>query len=209
MPKLKHWTDSIPLAILMLISFFAGCLTKTKHENLEWETLLAGSMAIGAGFFALSAAKIQVHHQKEERLSSIRREEELQRINFLQEMEKFNFDINYLCEKFWKAVNSKDDKSRTENKLNFEIIKTQFMPGKIPTKPVTTKKELSLMYNQIDIIWNITQNHMSLFSKHPEIVYKNLEIKESINHNREILKNFITNFPKSNFVFNHDTQDSE
>lgn len=55
MPKFQHWTDSIPLASLMLVSFFAGCLTATRFNDLEWETLVAGVLGLIGGSFAILA----------------------------------------------------------------------------------------------------------------------------------------------------------
>ena len=67
MPKLEHGTDSVPLLVLMLISFFAGCLTATKLSDLEWETLLAGAAAIAGGYMAYIAAAHPLRHRQKQK----------------------------------------------------------------------------------------------------------------------------------------------
>ncbi|WP_417804081.1 hypothetical protein [Thalassospira lucentensis] len=64
MPKLEHWTDTVPLIVLMFTAFLAGCLTATQFSDIEWETLTAGFLGLTGGYFALLASKHQIRAQE-------------------------------------------------------------------------------------------------------------------------------------------------
>jgi len=74
MPKLEHWTDTVPLIALMFVAFLAGGLTATRFSEIEWETLTAGFLGLTGGYFALLASKHQIRAQEKIHQEKITRE---------------------------------------------------------------------------------------------------------------------------------------
>lgn len=200
MPKLEHWTDSIPLAALMLAAFFAGCLMATKFPDLEWETLAAGFLAVSAGLFALQAARLQAATQRALQIDQNKREEELNLQAFLQEMEIFNHVLIYRCQTVVEHLNAILSGKPLPRQLDKTFVERN-LSAALPAKPITTNPEVSYIYNQIRL-------KMDLLKKNIEIS-KGWRIETQLDE--EFLKTTIgiakglihscEEFPVSGFVF--------
>jgi len=200
MPKLDSWTDSIPLAALMLVSFFAGCLTATKLEELEWETLTAGLLAVIAGAFALQAAKIQIRHQEATLSRQEEKEEKRNKMNFLQEMELFNSQLQNCCEILRKNISQAQD---ADDKYSEFVSKSALedLPATTPEKPLTLDEKTSFDYNQIVLqLWHLKRNLEVCNRWKITNEVDNKFVESTIILTSNLIKK-CDEFPKSNLVF--------
>lgn len=195
MPKLNHWTDTIPLLGLLTVAFFAGCLTGRKFVEVDWETLLTGILAVGAGAFALGAARIQISHQKAERRSQIEREELLDHTNFLQDMEIFIIELKNTCK---HVLKSKDKEIQADLLEQYYEV---FFPNSMPAKPATTNEEISFRYNQIRLGYRMLNRQLETVAVWKASILKHERFRASLHKNADMLHKICDQFPKSDLVF--------
>ncbi|HBU97018.1 hypothetical protein [Thalassospira lucentensis] len=195
MPKLSHWTDTVPLLGLLTVAFFAGCLTGRKFVDVDWETLLTGILAVGAGAFALGAARIQISHQKAERRSQIEREELLDHTNFLQDMEIFILELKNTCK---HVLNSKDKEIQADLLEQYYEI---FFPNSMPLKPATTNEDISFRYNQIRLGYRMLNRQLATVAVLKTSICKQESFQASLHKNAGTLHKVCAQFPKSDLVF--------
>ena len=207
MPKLDSWTDSIPLSALMLVSFFAGCLTATKLEELEWETLTAGLLAVIAGAFALQAAKIQTRHQEEIISKQEEKEAKRNKINFLQEMDIFNSELRNCCDSLRRNIQLAQTENEEFGKLVSKMA-LESLPTTMPIKPLTLDEETSIKYNQIAFQFSHLKRNVEVAYRWKIITEVDKRFVESTIYLASDLVSRCDNFPKSNMVFTHTMKDN-
>ena len=184
----------------MFAAFFAGCLTATKFVDLEWETLAAGLLAVLAGLFALQAARLQVKHQRDLQNEQNEREAEINRENFLQEMEIFTHELSFSCESTIKYLSDLLRGGSQNPELEKILIRNQMWDAP-PVKPSTTDRETSYLYNQIRLkLRHLIKNIEVADGWQSETVEGRTLIVNSIGLAQGIIENCKT-FPKSDLVF--------
>ncbi|BDW95668.1 hypothetical protein MACH10_13530 [Thalassospira tepidiphila] len=195
MPKLDHWTDSIPLITLMVAAFFVGCLTTTAFRDLEWETLAAGFLAILAGFFALKAAKLQTDFQKSQHENEIARLQKIDEKHFLQEMELLLIELNH-------TTKDVSDKLNTKQIVKLERYETEGLDERIlPLKPPSTNEKMSFQYNQLRLCLKLLRRQLQVIEKADELKIEAEDVRQSAIKMANAISRICENFPKSNLVF--------
>ena len=195
MPKLEYWTDSIPVIALMIVAFFVGCLTATSLEELEWETLAAGFLAILAGFFAFKAAKSQNEFQRTQHEAEIERLQRIDERQFLQEMEVVLIELKHTVTDMVTAIQNKET-------LHIKDYETDGLDETLlPKKPPTTDESTSLLYNQLRLWIKLLRRQAHVIARADELDTDVREGRKSAIELAGTITDMCENFPKSNLVF--------
>jgi predicted ribosomally synthesized peptide with SipW-like signal peptide len=136
--KQNKWLNSIVISGVAVIAFMVGALYGKQFNNLQWETLLAGTLGLIGGTFAWFSAQSQIKANKAQWEESIKRETELINSQFYEETVN-TCGLILAIKKYFNPVTGDYN---TYLMHDIKKVNQSFEIVEVPIAPTTIEKEI-------------------------------------------------------------------